>query len=173
MNEKKNNVILEEYDNEFSYERSKTNLNIEFNRIAFIFFVFLVISLIYSVQLLHLGSLKIQNEIKPLTAKKNYRADIIDRNGNYLVKTVSSIDIGVNPVEVIDKKKLLINLQLIFPNKDYTNIENKLKKNKYFYLEKKISADNYEKIMSLGDKSIKSEEKLTRIYPQKNLLMKN
>ena len=70
---------------------------------------------------------------------------------------------------MIDKKKLLINLQLIFPNKNYVDISKKLKKNKYFYLEKKISADNYEKIMSLGDKAIKSEEKLTRIYPQKNL----
>ena len=162
-------ITLEEYENEFSYKKSKTNLNIEFNRIAFIFFVFLVISIIYSIQLLHLGSLKIQNEIKPLITKKNYRADIIDRNGNYLVKTVSSIDIGINPIEVIDKKKLLINLQLIFPNKNYIEISKKLEKNKYFYLEKKITADNYEKIMMLGDKSIKSEEKLTRIYPQKNL----
>ena len=104
MSDKKNNVILEEYENEFSYKKSKTNLNIEFNRIAFIFFIFLVISTIYSIQLLHLGSLKIQNEIKPLITKENYRADIIDRNGNYLAKTVSSIDIGINPVEMIDKK---------------------------------------------------------------------
>jgi cell division protein FtsI (penicillin-binding protein 3) len=169
MSDKKNNVTLEEYENEFSYKKSKTNLNIEFNRIAFIFFIFLIISIIYSIQLFHLGSLKIKNETKSLIIKKNYRADIIDRNGNYLVKTVSSIDIGINPVEVINKKKLLINLQLIFPNKNYIDISNKLKKNKYFYLEKKISAENYEKIMSLGDKSIKSEEKLTRIYPQKNL----
>jgi cell division protein FtsI (penicillin-binding protein 3) len=169
MSNKKNNVILEEYENEFSYKKSKTNLNVEFNRIAFIFFVFLVISIIYSIQLLHLGSLKLQDEFKPLVTKKNYRADIIDRNGNYLVKTVSSIDIGINPVEVIDKKKLLINLQLIFPDKNYSDISKKLEKNKYFYLEKKIESDNYEKIMMLGDKSIKSEEKLTRIYPQKNL----
>ena len=34
---------------------------------------------------------------------------------------------------------------------------------------KKISDENYEKIMMLGDKSIKPEEKLTRVYPQKNL----
>ncbi len=169
MNEKKNNVILEEYDNEFSYKKIKTNLNIEFNRIAFIFFVFFVISIIYSIQLLHLGSLKIQNETKPLVNKKNYRADIIDRNGNYLVKTVKSIDIGINPIEVIDKKKLLINLQLILPNKNYAEVIKKLEKNKFFYFEKKISSENYEKIMLLGDKSIKSEEKLTRIYPQKNL----
>ena len=170
MSDKKYNVTLEEYENEFSYKKSKTNLNIEFNRIAFIFFVFLAISIIYSIQLLHLGSLKKETNItKSLITKKNYRADIVDRNGNYLVKTVSSIDIGINPVEVIDKKKLLINLKLIFPNKNYIEISKKLEKNKYFYLEKKITADNYEKIMMLGDKSIKSEEKLTRIYPQKNL----
>ena len=170
MSDKKNNVTLEEYENEFSYTKSKTNLNIEFNRIAFIFFIFLIISIIFSIHLLHLGSLKkVESDIKTAITKKNYRADIIDRNGNYLVKTVSSIDIGINPAEVIDEKKLLINLQLIFPKKNYIKIKRKIKKNKYFYLEKKITADNYEKIMMLGDKAIKPEEKLTRIYPQKNL----
>ena len=38
-----------------------------------------------------------------------------------------------------------------------------------FFGLKKISDENYEKIMKLGDKSIKPEKKLTRIYPQKNL----
>ena len=165
----KNNVTLEEYENEFSYKKSKTNLNIEFNRIAFIFFVFSTISLIYSIQLLHLGSSKIQNKVKHLITKKNYRADIIDRNGNYLVKSVSSIDIGISPIEVIDKKKLLINLKLIFPNKDYKEIEKNFNKNKFFKFEKNISPIDYEKIMSLGDKAIRPEEKLTRVYPQKNL----
>ena len=169
MSNKKNNIILEEYENEFSYKKSKTNLNIQFNRIAFIFFVFFVISIIFSIQLLHLGSLKKENNIKSGPNIKNYRADIIDRNGNYLAKTVSSIDIGINPVEVIDKQRLLINLQLIFPSKDYFEVSKKLNQNNFFYIEKKISLENYEKIMLLGDKSIKSEEKLTRIYPQKNL----
>ena len=38
MSDSKKSLILEEYENEFSYKKSKTNLNIEFNRIAFIFF---------------------------------------------------------------------------------------------------------------------------------------
>ena len=144
MNNKKN-IILEEYENEFSYKKSKTNLDIQFNRIAFIFFVFLVISIIYSIQLLHLGSLKEENTKEFSTTNKNYRADILDRNGNYLVKTVKSIDIGINPIEVIDKKKLLINLKLIFPNKNYAEVIKKLEKNKFFYFEKKISSENLEK----------------------------
>ena len=132
MNEKYSKIILEEYENKFLYKKSKTNLNIEFNRIAFIFFVFVMISIIFLIQLLHLGSLKKKNMDKPLITKKNYRADIIDRNGNYLVKTVSSIDVGINPIEVIDTKRLLVNLQLIFPNKNYLNIEKQLSKRKFF-----------------------------------------
>ena len=168
MNNKKN-IILEEYENEFSYKKSKTNLDIQFNRIAFIFFVFLMISVIYSIQLLHLGSLKSDVETNYIPSTKDYRADIIDRNGNYLVKTVRSIDIGISPIEVIDKQKLLINLKWIFPKKDYADVEEKLNKNKFFNFEKTISLTNYQKIMSLGDKSIRPEERLTRIYPQKNL----
>jgi len=169
MNEKYSKIFLEEYENKFLYKKSRTNLNIEFNRLAFIFFVFFMISIIFSIQLLHLGSLKAKNEVRSLITKKDYRADIVDRNGNYLVKTVSSIDVGINPIEVIDKKRLLVNLKLIFPNKNYFDIKKKLSKGKFFYFEKKISSENYEKLMLLGDKSIKSEEKLTRIYPQKNL----
>ena len=171
MNDKSNkNIILEKYENEFSYKKSKSNLNIEFNRIAFIFFIFFAITIIYTIQLLHLGSLESKkNQVVPTTNNKNYRADIVDRNGIYLVKTVSSIDIGINPAEIIDKKKLLINLKLIFPNKNYSKIKQKINNNKFFYFTKKISTKNYEKIMLLGDKSIKPEEKLRRIYPQKNL----
>ena len=169
-NQNKENIVLEDYESEFLYEKNKTNLNIEFNRIAFIFFVFLIISIIYSIHLLHLGSLSSNFiELKPQINKKDYRANIIDRNGNYLVKTVSSIDIGINPTEIIDIKILLINLKLIFPNKNKKKKKKKIKKNKFFYLEKKISPEKYEQIMILGDKSIKSEEKLTRVYPQKNL----
>ena len=171
MNEDNNkNIVLQEYENEFSYKKSKSNLNIQFNRVAFIFFIFFAISIIYSIQLLHLGALKSNDGAETFFPSKTiYRADIIDNNGNYLAKTVSSIDIGINPVEVINKKKLLINLKLIFPKKNFIEIKKKLDRNKFFYFEKKITAENYEKIMLLGDKSIKSKEKLTRIYPQKNL----
>ena len=36
-------------------------------------------------------------------------------------------------------------------------------------MEKKVSEEDYEKLMKLGDNSIKPEEKVLRIYPQKNL----
>ena len=62
---------------------------------------------------------------------------------------------------------MLLSLRYIFPNKDYQLILSKLNKNKFFWFEKKISEEKYEKTLMLGDKSIKPEERLTRIYLQK------
>jgi len=171
MNKNRNEkLIFENYENEFSYEENKSNLNITFNRIAFIFFVFLMICAIYTVKVIYLGSLSYKiNLNKTSKIKTNYRADIVDRNGNFLVKTVNTIDVGINPKFVIDKKKLLINLKLIFPEKNFEPIQRKINGKKFFYLEKRITQEKYEKLRLLGDKSIIPEEKITRIYPHENL----
>ena len=172
MNKENSKIILEDEQKRFIYQKSRSNLNILFNRIAFIFFIFLIISLIYSIHLIHLGSRKTNDDNKNKIDKSLnnlYRADIVDRNGNYLVKTVSSIDIGISTKKIIDKKKLIFNLKYIFPNKDFSKIETSLNSKNFFYFEKKISDENYEKIMQLGDKSIQSEKKLIRVYPEKNL----
>ena len=173
MNNKKDiRIKIENHDEEFLFQKNLSKLKISFNRISFIFFVFFIICLIYSIHLTHLGSRKVKFEINDYNkyySNKLYRADIIDRNGNYLVKTVSSIDIGISTKKIIDKKKLLLNLKYIFPNKDYKSIQEKIDTKKFFWFEKKISDENYEKIMKLGDKSIQPQERLVRIYPSKNL----
>ena len=141
MNNKNLKILLEESQNEFNYQKSKSNLNITFNRISFIFFIFFIIFTVYTIHLIHLGSrnqnIKIDDKQK-FFSNNLYRADILDRNGNYLSKTVSSIDIGISTAKVIDKKKLLINLKYIFPNKDYSEIKKRIKKGKFFYFEKKF-----------------------------------
>ena len=166
--EKKNetNLILEDYETHFYYQKS--NLNISFNRIAFIFFIFLTISIIFSSKALYLGSLK-KNENNIEVAKLDYRASLIDRDGNILAKTVITTNVGINPNLVINKDKLLINLKLIFPNKNFKKIEEKLNGKKFFYLKKQISLDKFEELTLLGDKSIIPEEKISRIYPHRSL----
>ncbi len=171
MNKSKANLTIEDNENDFIYQKKKTGLNIQFNRVAFIFFIFFLIFTIYSIHLIKLGTRysKVEKTNNTFINEKLYRADIVDTNGNYLAKTVNSIDIGLKTSDVINQKKLLLSLNLIFPNKDFDKIEKKMEQNKFFYLEKKVSEENYEKLMKLGDKSLKPEEKVLRIYPQKNL----
>src|SRR6056300_705495 len=115
MEKLKSKIIIEDYKNNFDYKKNNTSLNIEFNRVAFFFFF--IIYLIYTIHLIHLGSRKSKIEINnnvPTFSNKLYRADIIDINGNYLAKTVKSIDICIKTSDVIDKKKLLLSLNIIF-----------------------------------------------------------
>ena len=172
MNKDKSKLIIEDHKSDFIFKKKESGLNIQFNRVAFIFFVFFIIYLIYTIHLIHLGlrkdNLKKINNL-PKFNNQLYRADIIDINGNYLVKTVKSIDIGLKTSDIINKKKLLLSLNIIFPDKNFYEIEKKIENKNFFYLEKKISEENYEKIMQLGDKSLIPEEKVLRMYPQKNL----
>ena len=138
---KKNlSIVLEDKKSDFLYKKNKSKLNISFNRIGFIFFVFFLISIIYSIHLIHLGSRnnddKNLDKIK-IFSNKLSRADIVDRNGKYLVKTVSSIDIGISTQQVIDKERLILNLKYIFPNKNYSLVKANLDNKKFFYFEKK------------------------------------
>ena len=172
MSKRDSRIILETQENDFSYKRSKSNLNITFNRISFIFFIFFIIFIIYLVHLAHLGSrnskMNETNDLKKVS-NKLYRADIIDTNNKYLVKTINSIDIGISPSKIIDEKKLLLNLKYLFPEKDIQKIKERIDKGKFFYFEKKISEENYEKLMQLGDNAIEPRDNLIRIYPQSNL----
>ena len=172
MSRRDSRIILETQENDFSYKRSKSNLNITFNRIAFIFFIFFLIFIIYLVHLAHLGSrnskMNETNDLKKVS-NKLYRADIIDTNNKYLVKTINSIDIGISPSKIIDEKKLLLNLKYLFPEKNIQKIKKRIDKGKFFYFEKKISEENYEKLMQLGDNAIEPRDNLIRIYPQSNL----
>ena len=156
------------FNNEFSYKENKSNLFISFNRAAFIFFIFIIIAFIFSSKIIYLGAQQKDITIKNIS-KSDFRSSILDRDGNILAKSVITTNIGINPNLVIDKKKLLINLRLIFPEKNFIEIKNNLDGKKFFYLEKKISQEKYNKIMLLGDKSIITENKISRIYPQKEL----
>ncbi len=172
MNNKNTRIIIENQQNDFLYKKSKSNLDISFNRISFIFFIFFIICLIYSIHLIHLGSRKIKTENiinSNQVTNKLYRADIVDRNQKYIVKTIDSIDIGISPQKIINERKLLLNLKYIFPDKDYNKVKDRIKNGRFFYFKKNISQDKYEKLMQLGDKSIESRDNLIRIYPQKNL----
>ena len=83
----KENLTLEKYENEFSYKVNKSNLNISFNRIAFIFFIFLMTCLIYSIKVFYLGSLNLNLQQKKFSQiKTNFRADIVDNKEILLQK---------------------------------------------------------------------------------------
>ena len=167
MNEKKENIKFDENDN-FYYNIGDKNLKISFNRISFIFFIFFILAIIFSTKVIYLGSLKKNFKTKSIS-ESDFRSTILDREGNILAKSVLTTNIGINPNLVIDKKKLLIRLQMLFPKVNYNQVRKKINGNKFFYFAKRVNKERYDKILLIGDKSIITEEKITRIYPHGSL----
>ena len=159
------------FENDFAkldnkYDKNK--LNISFNRVAFIFFIFTIVLLIFSLKAFYLTGKKLPNN-NIIGSNNEIRSSILDRNNNILATTILTRNIGINPNLAIDKKKLLLNLKILFPDKNYERIKKKLDGNKFFYFAEELDPENYEKLMMLGDKSLIPENRITRVYPQKNL----
>ncbi len=163
-------IYLTDIGNEFLFSEKLNKKNISFNRVAFVFFFFVFISLIFSVKIFYYGSISAENLAKNKILKKNHvRANIIDSEGNFLAKTVLTNNVGINPKSVNNKKKILIKLKLLFPELDVENFSSKFEKKKFFYIKKKLSPEKYDQVRLLGEKSLITEKKITRIYPHKNL----
>ena len=171
MNKNSNRkIFLVDFIDEFSFSKKLYKEKISFNRVAFIFFTLIFVSLIFSVKIFYYGSISnkdfSQNKI---ILKNSTRSDITDIQGNVLAKTVLTNNVGINPSFEKNKKKLYIKLKLLFPDLDHESFNKKFEKNKFFYIKKKLSPEKYDQVRLLGEKSVITEQKITRIYPHENL----
>ena len=103
---------------------SKSKFKISLNRVAFIFLIIFSIILLYSTRVIYLSSKLFLNNNQKTNSIN--RADITDRNGNVISKSVFVTNVGIDPKLVKDKKKLLIKLQYTFPESDISEIKRKI-----------------------------------------------
>ena len=155
----RSNLDLTDFDN------NKFIINL--NRVAFLFILIFATIILYSTRVIYLSSKTYEK--KNYVINKINRADITDRNGNYISKSVFTTNVGIDPNLVKDKKKLLVKLQYTFPKKDISKLKKKVSGKKFFYIEKNVTPERFQKIKLLGEKSIILESKITRIYPDENL----
>ena len=170
-NLKKSFFFEDDTDIEDLIKGKNNKIIISYNRTAFIFFIFLSLALIFCAKVTYLSFLKKNSiESSAYNVKKfKIRGDIIDRNNNILARNVNSYSVGIQPKLVKDKKKLLIDLRLIYPKLNINEIKSKLENGKYFYLKKKLTEEEKIKLFSLGNEAVNFEKTQVRFYPQKNL----
>ena len=148
----------------------KKSNNIQ-DRIYILFFFFFSLILIFSIKITHI-SLNKKNIFYSEKQKTNFsliRRDIVDTNGVIISRNVKTYHAAIDPKLVKDKKKLLINLRLNFPDLPIDDIRKKLNQKKYFRLKKRINQDEKNKFWSLGEKAIKFEPFEARMYTHGNL----
>ena len=170
-NKKQASFFFEDY-----LETNKKNKHIQKNksfqdRIYLVFFFFFSLILIFSIRITHvsLNNIEVFNQ---LNHSKNFnllRSDIVDRNGILISRNVTSYHAAINPKHVVNKDNFLIKLKFNLPELEIKKIRQKLNNGKYFYLKKRITQDEKEKLWKLGEKGIIFESFQSRIYTHGNL----
>ncbi len=171
FNSNQKSFYFEDYFESNKKYKSLLKKNFFQDRIYLLFFLFLSLIFIFSIRIAHISLNKIEISSKENSSYKFtlLRRDIVDRNGSLLSRNIKFYHAAINPKLVKNKKNLLIKLKINFPDLSIKKIENKLKNEKYFYLKKRISQNEKEKLWKLGEKGIIFEPFQSRIYTHANL----
>ena len=104
------------------------------DRIYVLFFFFFSLILIFSIKITHI-SLDKKNVFNLEKQKSDFsliRRDIIDRNGIIISRNINTFHAAIDPKQVKDKKKFLVNLRLNFPELPINEIRDKINEKKIF-----------------------------------------
>lgn len=146
-------------------------------RIVFMSFFLLLAFIMIAVRMLFLKidiifEKKIDNPIYQSTfflAPKMKRNNIYDRNNNLLATNIESANLIVNAPKIKDPKKIATLLVETFPDLNYKEIIEKIKKNKVFTAKKSLIPREIYDVNHLGDPNLSIEKSEIRFYPKGDL----
>ena len=93
MINKSKKIFIEENDRLFDFKQNYSNTSIIHNRLALLFFLLVFVMSLYSLKLIFFAGMKVSQAQNTILKNENYRADIIDRNGILIAKTVPVINV--------------------------------------------------------------------------------
>ena len=145
--------------------------NVSQDRIYLLFFLFFSLITIFSIKItfISLKNFEVYNQKKNSFYFTSLRRDIVDRNGILISRNIKSFHAAIKPNLIKNKENFLIKIRLNFPDLPIKKVEQQLNKGKYFYLKRRLSQNDKEKLWSLGEKGIIFEPFQSRIYTHANL----
>lgn len=103
--------------------------------------------------------------------EKLYRADIMDRNGVTVARSLKTVSIYADPKMIEDTVQVSKGLVHIFPEMTYGSVLQKLQSKKRFvWIKRDATPVEQEKILQAGYPGLAFREETQRIYPQGSLL---
>ncbi len=171
LNINQQSFFFEDYLSTNQKLRNEKRFKISEDRMYILFFSFFSLILIFSLKIMFISFQNFTySQIKNYQYNfKPIRNDIVDRHGILLSRNITTYHAAIKPNLIKDKKKFLIKVKLAFPEIDSKRMKKNLQKKKYFYLKKRLTNNEKQKLWKLGEKGIIFEPFQTRIYPHANL----
>jgi len=140
-------------------------------RLYILFSFFFSLILIFSISIFTI-SIQESNFQGYKKADFNYpllRRDILDRNGELMARNINSYHAAVKSALIKNKENFILNIKLNFPKISTLELKKKLENKKRFYLKRRLTAEEKNKLRSLGEKGIIFEAFQSRVYPHGQL----
>ena len=171
FNSKQSSFYFDDFLETNKKKQSLDKKNFFHDRIFLLFFLFFSLILIFSFRIIHvsLSEIKLSNQTSTYKKFTLLRRDIVDRNGVLISRNIKSFHAAVNPKLISNEDNFLIKLKFNFPELKTEEIKKKIKRGKYFYLKKRISQIEKEKLWELGEQAIIFEPFQSRIYTHSKL----
>ncbi len=108
-------------------------------------------------------------EVTP-DALGTHRADITDRNGVILARSLHTASLYADPALIPNPQEVAKDLHAIFPDQSYGDLLHKLQdKKRFVWIRRNMTPDDHYKVFNLGHPGLSFREEDRRVYPQDNL----
>ena len=170
-NRNQQSFYFEDYIRTNQKFKKEKNFLINEDRVYLLFFCFFSLIFIFSLKIMFVSfqspnfneTSNYENTFDPL------RKDKVDRNGILLSRNILAYHAAIKPNLIKDKKKFLVKIKIALPEINTQKLKKNLNQKKYFYLKKRLTDLQREKLWKLGEKGIIFEPFQTRVYPHADL----
>jgi len=97
------------------------------------------------------------------------RRDILDRNGELMARNINSYHAAVKSDLIQNKENFILKIKLNFPEISSIELKKKLENKKRFYLKRRLTENERNRLWSLGEKGVITELFQRRVYPHGQL----
>ena len=139
------------------------------NRLILSSIIFSTVFFAIAIQIIHLNFIFNPNEKYFSNNQIIKRPNIIDRNNVSLTANLKMQNIQVFPEKIYNQERFLNKITSIYDDISYKTIQEKINKNKFFYLKRNVSPQELQKIINLGETGIEIKDSYKRKYLHKSL----
>ena len=160
-------------EGKFAFEKLRNikdafNLKIN-NRLILSSIIFSTIFVAIAIKMIEINLFYQPQESYSLSSEYSERGNFLDRNNISLTANLRMYDIGIKPDKIHEKNKFIKKISSLYSDISSEELSKKIESNRYFYLKRKISPQELQIIIDLGETGVEIQDSYKRIYSQREL----
>ncbi|MGA0057365.1 MAG: peptidoglycan D,D-transpeptidase FtsI family protein [Pelagibacteraceae bacterium] len=171
ISENQKSFFFEDFIEHNNKQKKSVKSNLTEDRFYILFSVFFSLILIFSISIFNISTEdtnhRVINKNKPYSFP--LRRDVVDRNGELIARNITAYHAAIKSSQIKNKENFILKIKLNFPDINLTELKTNLENKKYFYLKKRLTEEEKNKIWEFGEKGIVIEPFQSRIYPHRQL----